>query len=92
MKRKPKKENKAFDLALEIFGWLGAILVVTAYTLSSFSVLQPTSIIYQLMNLIGSVGILIVSAKKRNYQPVLTNIVWLTIALIGIISYIATKW
>jgi len=89
MKRKSTKDkNKTLNLSIDIFGWIGAVLVVIAYALSSFSMLQPSSIIYQLMNLVGATGILIVSVKNRNYQTVLTNAVWLTIALIGISSFI----
>ena len=87
IKNKSKKQ-KIPHLHLEIIGWLGVVLVVSAYALVSLSVLQPSSITYQSMNIVGSIGILIISVKKRVYQSVLTNIFWIFIALIGIISTI----
>jgi len=83
----PPPEN----LTLEIFGWIGAILIVSAYALSSLSVLLPTSVIYQLMNLVGAIGILATSVKKRNFQPVLVNGFWLIVASVGIFKIITAN-
>lgn len=89
MKRKStKNNNKIINLTIGTFGWISAVLVVAAYALSSFSVLPTTSISYILMNLVGAIGLLVVSVKNRNYQTVLTNAVWLIVALIGISSFI----
>ena len=41
------------NLFLEIVGWYGTGAIVLAYALVSFSVLNPTDLIYQLLNLTG---------------------------------------
>ena len=71
---------------IELFGWYGAIAIVAAYALVSFSVLQPTDIIYQLLNGTGALGIVLVSFHKRSYQPGVLNIIWTIIAILAIIK------
>ena len=69
----------------ETIGWVGMSLVVTAYALISFNVLSSASLLYQTMNVIGSIGIIYISFKKKTYQPGILNIIWIIIALISII-------
>ena len=71
---------------IELFGWYGMIAIVLAYALVSFSVLQPTDLIYQLLNGTGALGIVLVSFHKRAYQPGVLNIIWTLIALVAIIK------
>ena len=72
-------------LFIEIFGWYGAIAILGAYALISFSLIQPDSFIYQFFNFTGAIGIVVVSFYKKTYQPGALNIVWAIIALIAII-------
>ena len=74
--------NKTID---EIIGWIGTILIILSYSLVSFNILSPTTIINYLMNGFGAIGIAYISFKKKAYQPGVLNIVWLVIALIGLI-------
>ncbi len=73
---------------IELFGWYGAIAIVSAYALVSFSVIQPTDIIYQILNGTGALGIVLVSLSKKAYQPAILNIVWVIIALLAITQMI----
>ena len=71
---------------IELFGWYGMVAIVLAYTFVSFYVLQPTSIIYQLLNATGALGIVMVSFYKRAYQPGILNVIWTVIAVIAILK------
>ncbi len=71
---------------IEIFGWYGAIAIILAYALVSFSFLQATSIWFQLLNATGALGIVTVSFSKKDYQPGVLNIIWTAIALIAIVK------
>jgi hypothetical protein len=73
---------------IEIFGWYGTIAIVLAYALISFSILQSTDIIYQLLNGTGALGIILVSFYKKAYQPGVLNIVWAIIAIIAIANIV----
>lgn len=71
---------------LEIFGWYGAVAIISAYALVSFSIIQSNSVLYQLLNLTGAVGIIAVSLAKKAYQPAALNIIWTIIAAIALIK------
>jgi len=71
---------------IEIFGWYGAIAIVTAYALVSFSVVTPTDLAYQVLNGTGALGIVADAFYKKDYQPGVLNLVWLVIALIAIMK------
>jgi len=73
----------------EIVGWIGATLVLFAYLLVSTRKILPTSKKYQLMNLFGSLGIIVNALFHMAIPIVSLNIIWLLIALYGLIS--ATK-
>ena len=69
---------------IEVAGWYGAIAIIVAYALNSFGLLSSSDLLYQLLNLTGAAGIVIVSVKRRAYQPAVVNLVWLLVAIIAI--------
>lgn len=69
---------------IEIYGWYGAIAIIAAYALVSFSLIQPTSFTYQSLNVTGALGIAIVSFYKKAYQPGILNTIWAIIAVVAI--------
>jgi len=73
---------------IEIIGWYGTVVIIGAYALSSFGILNSSSIIYQILNLTGALGIVIVSWPKKAYQPATLNVIWSLIALLAIIKII----
>lgn len=72
-------------IAIEIIGWYGVAALIGAFALVSFSFLSPSSIIYQLLNLTGALGVLTDAYTQRNYQPVVVNAFWAAIAVISLI-------
>ncbi len=75
-------KNKLF----ETIGWIGMVMILTAYALANFHILSVDSITYQLLNIIGSLGIILVSYLRRNYQPMVLNIVWIIIGVISLVK------
>ncbi len=73
---------------MEVLGWYGAVAIVVAYALISFSVLSSDSIWYQVLNGTGAVGIVLISLHKRAYQPAVLNCIWTLIALAAIMKII----
>jgi 4-hydroxybenzoate polyprenyltransferase len=70
---------------IEIGGWYGMTAVVTAYILVSFEIIEP-GFLYQLLNITGSLGLIIVSFHKRAYQPGVLNIIWIAVAIGALIN------
>lgn len=69
---------------IEALGWYGTIAIVTAFALTSFGVIHPSDSLYLALNITGAVGIIVVSYRKKAYQPAVLNVVWLLIAVISI--------
>ncbi len=71
---------------ISLFGWYGLIAIVLAYTLVSLSILEATDLTYQMLNGSGAIGIVLQTYIKRDYQPMILNIVWAIIALVSILK------
>ncbi|MBI4262271.1 hypothetical protein HY624_01980 [Candidatus Uhrbacteria bacterium] len=70
----------------EIIGWYGTVAIVGAYFLNSFGILSATSWPYQVLNLTGAIGIVVVSFAKKAYQPAALNAIWTVIAAIALVK------
>ncbi|PIR74659.1 MAG: transporter [Candidatus Magasanikbacteria bacterium CG10_big_fil_rev_8_21_14_0_10_47_10] len=72
----------------EIIGWYGTVAIITAYALLSFDFLSAKSLLYQILNATGALGIVYISFRKKAYQPGVLNIVWAVIASIALLQII----
>jgi len=72
----------------EVGGWYGAGAIVLAYALVSFKAVPSDGVVYQLLNLTGAIGIIVISAIKGVRQSVALNIVWLVIAAVALANFI----
>jgi len=70
--------------AKDIVGWYGVLAILLAYGLLSFKFIASDSLSYQLLNLTGSLGILVVALARRDTQPAVLEIIWAAIAVIAI--------
>lgn len=70
---------------VEAIGWLGAAAILLAYALNSFEVLLPSDAVYQILNGLGAMGIVVVSVVKRAYQPAALNLAWTAIAVVALL-------
>jgi hypothetical protein len=60
------------------------LALIFAYFLVSFGWLDGQGLIYQLINLTGGIGLLIVAASKNVTQSVILNMFWAIIGLVAI--------
>ena len=77
-------KKKVRQIISEILGWYGVIAIIIAYALVSFSIVGVHSLVYQILNATGSIGIIIHSLTKKDYQPVILNLIWVLIAIIAL--------
>ena len=70
----------------EILGWYGVLAILSAYILLNFSFVSASDLPYLLLNLTGGIGIIADACYQKNYQPVILNIVWASIALLQILK------
>ena len=73
-------------LAVEIVGWIGAVLILVAYGLLSAGKLQGRSPIYQGMNIVGAIGFVINSGLNGAIPSAALNVIWVGIGVYALIS------
>jgi hypothetical protein len=64
---------------VEIAGWTGALLLLLAYGLVSAGRVASGSASYQLMNIVGAVGVVVNSGWNGAFPSVAVNIIWILI-------------
>ena len=75
----------------DIIGMTGVSLVLSAYGLLNINKMSSDSLIYQLMNLIGSILLLISLCFNFNLSSVIIEVVWITFSIIGIIRVMRSR-
>ncbi len=66
---------------VEIVGWTATLLILGAYGLNSSGKLQARSSLYQWMNIVGALGLIINSGWNGAWPSVGLNVVWFAISL-----------
>ena len=83
------EKGKCWLLIGDITGWIGAFVLLGAYLLVSFDLIGAQSIAYQLMNIIGAVGLMILALARRATPSVFVNAIWIIIGLVAIVGIIS---
>jgi len=69
------------NLIIEAIGWIGAVLIVTAYCLNIFGRWSSSSKLYIAFNIIGGVFFIINTFVHKAYPSMIVNVIWVIIAL-----------
>ena len=69
------------EFILNIFGWIGAGLLLFAYWLVSSKRLEGDSTVYQAINIVGSVFVLVNSYYFGAFPSVAISIFWIVIGV-----------
>ena len=69
---------------VEVIGFISTWILIVAYFFIKIGKIDPTGIVYQGINLIGSLGIIFVSIKRKEGQTGILNGIWGLIALFAI--------
>lgn len=78
-------------MLIDIIGWAGSVAVVLAYALLSMDKLTSRSLLYQWLNIAGSICLIINTAVHYAYPSTFVNIIWLIIAALAIVKILRTK-
>lgn len=71
---------------LDIIGWTGMVLLLVAFAANSMGSLGARSMTYQMLNLLGAVGIAVHAGKRRAYPAAMLNVIWAAIAVIALVQ------
>ena len=73
----------AAEIAVEVAGWAGAVLILLAYLFLSAGKLTGQSLVYQGMNVVGAAGFVINGWWHRALPSASLNVLWLLIGAIA---------
>jgi hypothetical protein len=73
----------AVEIAVEVAGWAGAVLILLAYGLLSAGRLTGQSLAYQVMNIAGAAGFVINGWWHGAMPSAVLNVLWLMIGAIA---------
>ena len=73
----------AVEVAVEVVGWAGAVLILLAYLLLSVGRLTGQSLTYQGMNVLGAAGFVINGWWHGALPSAVLNVLWLLIGAIA---------
>jgi hypothetical protein len=68
-------------MAIEIAGWIAAVLILTAYGLLSAGKLTGKSVSYQVMNIVGAIGFVINTGYNGAIPSAVLNVIWVGIGV-----------
>lgn len=83
------------NLTIDIIGWIGSAILVTAYWLNSKNKINAQTAIYQLLNIIGSLSLMVNTLYYSAYPSSAVNVVWLLMGIFHIITILlknTKKW
>jgi len=66
-------------IIVNILGWVGSLLLIAAYYLNSKNWFTAQSFEYQLLNLIGSVCLIVNTVYFGAYPSAAVNVIWVFI-------------
>lgn len=70
---------------VDIVGICGATLLLVAYFMATTKRWQTHTVQYQLSNLVAAILLIVYSFSKTAYVHVVINIVWASVAIVGLI-------
>ena len=74
----------AIDIAVEVVGWAGALLILAAYVLVTMGRLTGASPAFQWMNLFGAAGFIVNGWWHKALPSTVLNIIWMGIAAVAL--------
>ena len=78
-------------LWMELVGWVGGALILTAYGMLTAGKLDAKSPAYQWMNVVGAAGFIANSGWNGAWPSAVLNIIWVGIGVVALIRIFAKR-
>ncbi len=78
-------------LVVDLIGWAGALVLLTAYALVSTKRVEGDARSYQMLNLFGGAFLIVNTLYYGAYPSSLVNLVWVTIAALTMLKPFVTR-
>jgi len=73
------------EMVIQASGWAGTVLIVLAYFLVSNKYVDAENKVYQLMNLLGAIGVGINVFHKEAWPALALQVTWAIIAIVSLV-------
>ena len=81
----------AIEIAIEVAGWAGALLILLAYLFLSAGRLTGQSLVYQGMNVAGAAGFIVNGWWHGALPSAVLNVIWMMIGTIALWRILARR-
>jgi hypothetical protein len=71
-------------IVVDVIGWIGAASLLSAYALVSSGRLEGSGLGFQLLNLVGAVGLLVNGVYHGAWPSAGLNTVWLVVGVVAL--------
>jgi hypothetical protein len=78
-------------VTIEIIGWISAVMLLSAYLLLNARKVSANSRLYQWLNVLSGAGLIINSGWNGAYPSAAINVVWMLIAIFGVLRVTGGK-
>ena len=72
------------NVAIEVAGWIGAVLILAAYAMLTAGKLTSKDAAYQWMNVVGAAGFIVNSAWNGAWPSAILNVIWVGIGMVAL--------
>jgi hypothetical protein len=73
-------------MIIDLIGWIGSVMVVLAYALNMYKRMSSDSVWYYLLNIGGSICLIVNTFYHHAIPSMMVNVVWVLIALVGVLK------
>lgn len=77
---------------IEIVGWVGMVLLLSAFYLASSKRISDEQSLYHILNLLGAIGIGINAYYKHVIPQLMVEVAWACIATMGVANIIRRRY
>jgi drug/metabolite transporter (DMT)-like permease len=81
----------SLSVTVDMLGWLGALILIAAYVVVSYSEASGRSPVYQALNVVGSALLVVNTAWYRAWPSSAVNILWAAIGIGALIRATAPR-
>jgi hypothetical protein len=71
-------------ILIESVGWIGSVAIVLAYALNMFKKLASDSAAYYILNIGGSICLIVNTLYHHAIPSAVVNVIWIFIALVAV--------
>ena len=68
---------------IDVIGWVGSAMVVIAYALNMYNRLTADALAYYLLNIIGSICLILNTVYHHAIPSAAVNIIWVLLAVVA---------